>query len=630
MTGDKKIFTSERIPSLTDDSVYSQWKKEVNWWKFSTHVEKKNQAHKMVLAMCGKPRHIATQLDPEQLHSETGLVDLIKELDKHYLKDNTQSLFCAIDAFEKYTRPKGTSIDEYISEFTRLSGIVIECRSNSTGGGKKDVYEDGLLAYKLLQQSNLSIEEQRLVRATTVKLEFATMAESLKRTYGDSMSSTNLSSSLSYTYNPASIVKEESTFYQQSGYYDERNYDKDEDDRVYYSNSGDNRYRSGRPWQKPWQKNRGSNRGDGRFNPYGRNQQNNQQNFKSGNQSNFQRQNSGRKKKECFICSDPGHFVSDCPQNTYQGGPNRMSPKKGNCFVCDSNQHFMADCPDRPHLLNQQQGNAKVICYQSGNASQSSIHYDEEEMQDKGVLDTGAVTTICGKRWFKRYMDRCHPSHQIDVEQCQETFRFGDGRVFSSKEVTMLPVSYCKTEGWIQVHLVDKPVPLLISHESMAVMNLKLDIPGRKIKSTLNSCEDPIIITSTKHMTMKIFNPEFEYIHSQTLRRTGNEDPPVDRRIFKPESSVKRNWMPETNPFVEVEVCEETTNNSSRSRVEVHSDADPDNIRNSSVAEEVSQHSLEQGNESQLIVNLKEEVLENPQDQGLETQPTHNPMDDPD
>jgi hypothetical protein len=473
----------ERIPSLTDDSVYSQWKKEVNWWKFSTQVDKKKQAHTMVLAMNGKPRHIATQLDPDKLHSDTGLADLIAELDKHYLKDNTQSLFCAIDAFEKYTRPKGTSIDEYISEFTRLNGIVVESRSLSQAGGeKKEVYEDGLLAYKLLQQSNLTIEEQRLVRATTTKLEFKTMTESLKRTYGDSMSTTKLASSLSYTYNPAPIVKEEPTYYQQSGYFDESYGDKEEEDgKVYYTKFGNNQYGSGRPWQRPWQKRRGSDRGNDRFNPYGRNQQNNQQNQQNYNQqsvnksnpSNFQRQNSGRKKRGCFICDDPGHFVSDCPHNSYKGGPERDSKT---LLVSDSATMFVSDFSQLP----------------------------VGEMSNKALLDTGASTTVCGKMWYKVFWDSLttEEKDEVTTEKCRKSFNGISRTSVMSDVLKIIPVTICGQKMKLATYVIDNNIPLLLSRETMKAMKMILDIAEDKI--SINGTTENIQITESGHLVVPI------------------------------------------------------------------------------------------------------------------------------
>ena len=171
----------------------------------------------------------------------------------------------------------------------------------------------------------------------------------------------------------------------------------------------------------------------------------------------------------------------------------------------------MADCPDKQRLRQQQQENAHVSYYQTGGVSQ----YDEEEMQDKGVLDTGAVATICGRRWFNRYMDRCRPhlKRTVEFQECRETFRFGDGRVFACERTTMLPVSFCGVETWIKVYLVDKPVPLLLSLEAMTGMRLMLDIPGRKLSAY--GREDRITYTSTGHMAMKIFNPEIEYTHGR-------------------------------------------------------------------------------------------------------------------
>ena len=485
----RTYYSAERIPSLTDNSEYTQWKKEINWWKFSTSVDKNSQALKVVLAMQGKPRHLATQLDPEKLMIATGLEDLIKEMDKHYLKDNTQSLFCAIDAFEKYTRPKGTSIDDYISEFTRLNRRVIECRSNSTAAAKTEVYEDGILAYKLLQQSNLSPEEQRLVRATTVKLEFTSMVEALKRTYGDGMSSTRLESSLSYNYKPTPEVevKAEPTFFQRSEErsYGDRSYGDNPDEVYYQSNFNRPRYQ-------------GHGASNNRYNPYKKrydhdkrdsnwqnsNRPDNRQLQEDQHGSNFKRSGSGRgsgrrspKKRACFICQSPDHFVNQCPHNNYKGGPVRN--QGGTMF-------FQSEFK----LLDRNERDTNLVGQTLG----------------KALLDTGACTTVCGKRWYDSFWISLSTEEQAEVtsEECKRSFNFGTGEAVLSEVRKTIPVTICGQKMRLTAHVIDNNIPLLLCPMDMKKMRMMMIFGDGNDKISINGVEEDIQVTESGHLAVSI------------------------------------------------------------------------------------------------------------------------------
>jgi len=167
---------------LDDSADYSTWKKEVNIWVLGTSAKPTQQASKLIMSMRGKPRDVAINLSPEEIGAEDGLKNLFKELDKLYNKDSTQSLFKAIDEFESYRRPGEADIDKYILEFQRRYKCLKQLREN------KDLYEDTILAYRLLHQASLNEEQQRLIKATCVNgLTYDNMQDQLRRTFGDGL-----------------------------------------------------------------------------------------------------------------------------------------------------------------------------------------------------------------------------------------------------------------------------------------------------------------------------------------------------------------------------------------------------------------------------------------------------------
>ncbi len=181
----------DKVPSLSDSTNYTEWKRRVMWWAQATTVKKEARAATLIMNMAGKPESVAIQLNHETLSVEGGVALLIKELDKLYEKDATQSVFTAIDSFLGYSRPDDVSMEEYTREFNQRNKHLVQTR------GKGDLFEDGIRAYFLLQQANLSNNQKVLIRATVSDLSYNNMEDQLKRTYGEDITSSSSSSSLS-------------------------------------------------------------------------------------------------------------------------------------------------------------------------------------------------------------------------------------------------------------------------------------------------------------------------------------------------------------------------------------------------------------------------------------------------
>ena len=458
----------EKIPSLTDETNYSDWKKRVKIWQIGTATKKPQQAATLIGWMTGKPEEVAIQIDIEKISDVGGVDYLLLELDKLFEEDKTQSVFAAIDCFNSYRRPENSTMDEYIREFQQRYKTLVQIR------GKGELYEDGIIAFQLLHQSNLNSEQQRLIRATVSELSYANMEAALKRTFGEgtslSVHQTKINPYLTAEKTEPPQIKEEPVFYSNNNSY------RREVQNEYNSSSGRSSDSEGRDHYpaRPNYLNRNNNyyqSHNRRYNPYERGSQNHQ----------------GQRKSPLKHSS-------------------KKSPKKRTCYICNSEQHLIADCPDNQYNKKQHE-NARVSYYQYEVASQqerTAVQYDESEMQDKGVLDTGAASTLCGRRWFNSYMDRCHIQDKVKATECHKTFRFGDGRVFASKVKIVLPVSVCGLDTWIDVYLVDNLVQLLISHETMAELHLTIDVGKRKISAY--GREDDLTITNSGHMAMRIYN----------------------------------------------------------------------------------------------------------------------------
>ena len=106
--------------------------------------------------------------------AETGINGLLEVLDELYLKDEVYLAYEAYEAFENFIRPASMTINDYIIHFERLH--------NKAKGYKMEIH-DGVLAYRLLNNTNISESHKQLIRATLPDLRYTTMKEQLIRVF---------------------------------------------------------------------------------------------------------------------------------------------------------------------------------------------------------------------------------------------------------------------------------------------------------------------------------------------------------------------------------------------------------------------------------------------------------------
>ena len=99
-----------------------------------------------------------------------------------YAKDINALAYMTYDQFENFKRPDDMSIVDYINEFERLNNKIRQFDM---------VLPTGLLAYKVLNNANISSEKKQLIRATVVTLTYENMTKQLKAIYDSSGNSVN-------------------------------------------------------------------------------------------------------------------------------------------------------------------------------------------------------------------------------------------------------------------------------------------------------------------------------------------------------------------------------------------------------------------------------------------------------
>ena len=148
------------IPIFTDDKPYERFRVELMCWLDLNVLEKSKQGVAVALSLPEKHSSkikdkVFDQISQQQLSSENGIDDLIALLDKHLATDDLSDVFEKFLNFEKYIRTN-ESVQEFVSEFDnkyqKLVKLGIELPQT-------------ILAFKLLNQSNLTQEEQMLVKS---------------------------------------------------------------------------------------------------------------------------------------------------------------------------------------------------------------------------------------------------------------------------------------------------------------------------------------------------------------------------------------------------------------------------------------------------------------------------------
>ena len=99
-----------------------------------------------------------------------------------YAKDINALAYMAYDQFENFKRPDEMTIVDYIKEVERLNNKIRQFDI---------VLPTGVLAYKVLNNANISSKKKQLIRATVVTLTYVNMTKQLKAIYDSSGNSVN-------------------------------------------------------------------------------------------------------------------------------------------------------------------------------------------------------------------------------------------------------------------------------------------------------------------------------------------------------------------------------------------------------------------------------------------------------
>ena len=154
----KKIVKgTDVLPTLSRCKDFEEWKRDVEIWQAVTELEEKKQGPVLYRSLEGQAKKVCSNIAVKDICDKDGFNLMMQKLENVFAKDADQMAFEDCMKFETFKCSPEMSIVEYITEFERLyNRIQIHDMK----------YADGVLAYKLLINANISEEKQSMCRAT--------------------------------------------------------------------------------------------------------------------------------------------------------------------------------------------------------------------------------------------------------------------------------------------------------------------------------------------------------------------------------------------------------------------------------------------------------------------------------
>lgn len=205
--------------------------------------------------------------------------------------------------------------------------------------------------------------------------------------------------------------------------------------------------------------------------------------------------------------------------------PDRETGETTRCNCCQSVYHYANRCPDRFKIPSGAwTENKKQSPKPAGNKVTMYVDVDYGELTfmvgeslSMGILDTGCVTTVCGKSWFTKYRDTLSRKERDSIEREDEKkfFKFGDNPPVCSNHLYHIPAYIGNEHVTIRTHVVPEEIPLLLSKEAMKIVSTKIDLENDTV--TMLGVQQKLQTLSTGHYCIPLCKPPVaEDVHHVT------------------------------------------------------------------------------------------------------------------
>ena len=286
-----------------------------------------------------------------------------------------------------------------------------------------------LLAYRVLNISNLPNEKQQLAKATLTDMMYENMKKQLKAIEDNSsiQSETNFQ------------TKSEPSFLAEAN---------NEHPTLLSNNSYRNR---------------------GRFN----------NNRRGGNNYSSQ----GSRQSQSYNSNNGTNSSVSVNRDKWgrKTNPLNSSGKISKCTICQSMYHWFRECPHRVDDDSEEK-QIKLTLF-NDELYNSYINKFVGETLNHAVLHSRCTKTVCGISWLDNYLETLSPENKEKVveKQSETKFKFGDGETADSLKSVIIPAQIGNSVIMIQTDVTSNELPLLLSKDAMKKANTKIDFTNDKI-----------------------------------------------------------------------------------------------------------------------------------------------------
>ena len=403
-------------PILAGEDSYLEWKEDLKVWELFTELEKKKRGPAVYLTLKGNARDCARDLTIEDIGHDEGVKKITDKLDAVYLKDKDTQTFMTFESFYNYRRASGVNITEFLVDFGYL------CNKLS----KQEIaLPEGVLAFMLLKASNISVEHERLARATCPAMTYEKMKGCIMKIYGEPGTDGGEGSAPSIKSEPVFQTTHEDALQSSwRGGWRSRGQGGRNRGGAYSRGGGYSSYGS-------------STEGAEKVNPVGRD---------------------GRVLK-CFKCGSMKHFARYCRESKSDSSQSKNdSPQEIHIVLMNS-------APELSSLVLESLGMGLLdsACTRTvAGQAWFDAYCESLSVLDKALIQSSKVNT---------------------------KFRFGDGKEIASLLEVVFPVVIGVKRTMIRANIVDSEIPLLLSKASMKKAKLILNfnddsaqILGQRVK----------------------------------------------------------------------------------------------------------------------------------------------------
>lgn len=469
---EKKMSTLKLPPDPSAATNYIQWRNDCRLWAKLTDVPKVKQGLSLQFATQKDPNvhEIVCALDSTKVEAEAGLELVIKCLDDVYIQDKTECSYEAYESFEKMRRKDSETIKDFCLRFsTQLK------RTQSYG----TTMSDDLVAYRLLQSTNLSEAQKQLVRASAKEFSLAEIEKSLAKIFGNAViNSDNYNSMPDHINVKTEPINHASHMLNSQA----ANYESSNSNAIYY----DDPYMQASNHPPPsnyhslhapnsfttqdW--NEGHHRGDSHENEVLYSKYN-----PRGSRFPIRRASGNRAAYASTGYRGNNYRGNSMNKFTRNRNPPDQNGQVTRCNTCDSTMHYSRECPHKDAENYYEETYYQVILFQNDLDQPESLPTLVNETLNCAVLDCGASKTCCGKTWMNIFIESLteEEREKVQYSSSQSKYKFGDGHSVTAIVTACIPVTIGSSKIMLETDVVEKEIPLLLSKHTMKKFGSILD-----------------------------------------------------------------------------------------------------------------------------------------------------------